>query len=389
MAVSKVTLKEGNEKKILIDLTEDTVVEDKVLKGYTFHKANGEIAVGTGSGTSKLPSVIDGSIEVLNEEDFGDITEIREQAFLGCSNLKEVHIPETVKKVGFEAFWTTNHLNGAEVYYNGTFERVSNTFGSFRTSEANDMNYYKLNDNLYAILDKINFSDEETDISINENCEYISFLDLSPSTTSINIPQNVKTINGIRGSGLTNLVIPDSVQYLTECHIECENLASITFGSGLAYIPEYLFANNTPLTSITYTGTVEQFNNIKPTSWGFSQEIDVVCSDGTVKINEQKQFTIKLINTGTKTVNFTPTLTGAFNNHSATAMTQDGNTYTATVTAPSPLTFVINNNGDFIKFIRSDSGDFSTTTDCTITANFDDFPEGEYVQLVGTLTEGV
>ena len=31
----------------LIDLTTDTVDESKVLKGYTFHKADGTIGVGT------------------------------------------------------------------------------------------------------------------------------------------------------------------------------------------------------------------------------------------------------------------------------------------------------------------------------------------------------
>ena len=143
------------------------------------------------------------------------------------------------------------------------------------------------------------------------------------------------------------------------------------------------------LTAITYNGTVEQFNNIKPTVWGFTQEIDVVCSDGTVKINEPKQFTIKLINTGTQTVDFTPALTGQFNNWGATAMTQDGNTYTATVTGASPLTFTINNNGNWNKVINNGSSDFATTTDCTVTANFDEFPEGEHVTLTGTLTEGV
>lgn len=43
MAVSKVAFG-GN---TLIDLTSDTAVENKVLNGYTFHKADGSVATGT------------------------------------------------------------------------------------------------------------------------------------------------------------------------------------------------------------------------------------------------------------------------------------------------------------------------------------------------------
>ena len=72
-------------------------------KKVTNIKVDGVSMTLAGGGTSKLPSVIDGSIEVLNEEDFGDATNIRIGAFDGCINLKEVHIPETVKIVHGDA----------------------------------------------------------------------------------------------------------------------------------------------------------------------------------------------------------------------------------------------------------------------------------------------
>ena len=343
-------------------------------------------SIETSGGTSKLPSVIDGSIEVLNEEDFGAATKIRYGAFQDCHKLKEVHIPETVKEVEHDAFYGSNMTNGAEVYYNGTFEYVGSNFGSFKTIEYN-LEYYKLNDNLYAIFDGTESSSEESEISINENCEYIGNGNLMSSVTSINIPQKVKSINSISGDGLTSLVIPDSVQYISAIH--SSSLTTLTLGRGLKSIREYSFIELPNLTAITYNGTVEQFNNIKPTVWGFTQEIDVVCSDGTVKINGPITVTVKLINTGTQAVDFTPAVTGPFNDWGATAMTQDGNTYTATVTGPSPLAFQINNNGNWNKQINNNNQPFSSATDCTVTANFDEFPEGEYVNIAGTLTEGV
>lgn len=52
MAINKVIY--GNN--TLIDLTSDTATEDKVLSGYTFHKATGEVAVGTASGGGDIPN---------------------------------------------------------------------------------------------------------------------------------------------------------------------------------------------------------------------------------------------------------------------------------------------------------------------------------------------
>jgi len=58
MAINKVVY--GND--TLIDLTSDTVTEDKVLDGYTFHDASGTLRTGTGSGGSST-TVLGGTLE--------------------------------------------------------------------------------------------------------------------------------------------------------------------------------------------------------------------------------------------------------------------------------------------------------------------------------------
>ena len=257
-------------------------------KKVTNIKVDGVSMPLAGGGTSKLPSVIDGSIEVLNEEDFGDATKIIHGMFSMFIKLKEVHIPETVKIVEDDAFHNMSYASGSEgpeVYYNGTFERVGENFGSVSIDdEKTGITYYKLNDNPYAIFNRGYVGDEGIEININENCEYIAACSVLPSVTSINIPQNVKTISRIYGQGITNLVFPDNVQYINI--IEAESLTTVTFGSGLKHIENYCFVNARNITSITYNGTVEQWNKIElPAAWGFTQEIDVVCLDGTAKIN--------------------------------------------------------------------------------------------------------
>ena len=58
MEVNKIVIKNINQQVINtpIDLTEDTATEDKVLEGYTFHKADGTQAVGTYTGGQPTPS---------------------------------------------------------------------------------------------------------------------------------------------------------------------------------------------------------------------------------------------------------------------------------------------------------------------------------------------
>lgn len=66
MAVNQVIY--GDE--TLMDLTEDTVTPEKVMKGYTFHDASGEKQVGTKTSEGgDLPfSVIDGMVCITFEE---------------------------------------------------------------------------------------------------------------------------------------------------------------------------------------------------------------------------------------------------------------------------------------------------------------------------------
>lgn len=58
MEINKIVIKSPSGEFTALDLTQDTAVEETVLQDYTFHKANGERAVGTatqGEPVEKLP----------------------------------------------------------------------------------------------------------------------------------------------------------------------------------------------------------------------------------------------------------------------------------------------------------------------------------------------
>ena len=54
--------------------------------------------------SSPLPSVVDGSVEEICGADLAWVTEVRNYAFYGCSELRSVELPETVTKIGTYAF---------------------------------------------------------------------------------------------------------------------------------------------------------------------------------------------------------------------------------------------------------------------------------------------
>ena len=142
MAVSKVTLKEGNERKTLIDLTQDTAIESDVAQGKTFHLADGTQAVGTATGgitpagtisitengtydvtdyASANVSVSSGSSEKFNQmvektlteltaEDLAGVTYIGVNSFADMENLSSAIIPSNVETIRYAAFNNDTNL---------------------------------------------------------------------------------------------------------------------------------------------------------------------------------------------------------------------------------------------------------------------------------------
>lgn len=66
----------------------------------------------------KLPSVIDGSVTNLTEEDFGNATTIRPEGFWQCSNLTDVALPDTIRTIKNAAFSGCSQLTNVKMSRN-------------------------------------------------------------------------------------------------------------------------------------------------------------------------------------------------------------------------------------------------------------------------------
>ena len=139
------------------------------------------------------------------------ITSIEDSAFISCTSLTSVTLPNSVNSIGDSAF-------------NGCTSLASITLPNNLTSIG------------------------------------ISAFNRCTNLTSINIPNTVTSIGGSAFqscAGLTSINIPSSVTSIeSSAFNRCTGLTSVTIPGSVKSIGDWGFGNNTNLTSVTFEGTI-------------------------------------------------------------------------------------------------------------------------------------
>ena len=235
------------------------------------------------------------------------VVKIGAKAFYGCTGLTEITVPASVTSIGTQIFNGASNLS--TVYYNSTYSSESNQFLSVSNitkivfgGECVPNYILKSNSNVKEVeikngvtsigLDAFCYCTNLTNIVIPDSIINIgssAFEGCSKLTTDIIIPDGVTTIlwDTFRYcSSVTNIVIPDGVTSIGNNSFSyCSGITSIVIPDSVIEIGD-AFNNCNNLVSITFNGTVEQWNAIsKNNNWKYKvPATEVICCDGTVTL---------------------------------------------------------------------------------------------------------
>ena len=211
---------------------------------------------------------------------------ISDSAFYGCSNLTSVTIPDGVTTIGNEAFRDCYRWAGELVIPN---EVTTIGYGTFYGCSG--LTSITIHDNVTVIGDLSFYGCSGlTSITIPDRVTTIgqgAFGFCYGLTGELTIPNNVTTIgmNAFSSAKFTKITIGNSVTTIGESAFTgYYNLVEIAIPNSITTIDEYAFFYCSNLESITFDGTIEQWNAIElGYDWDLiTGEYTIYCTDGTI-----------------------------------------------------------------------------------------------------------
>ena len=204
------------------------------------------------------------------------VTYIGPNAFLNCTNLTSIQLPDSIIGIERSAFSGCSNLTSIKIPDSLSYigESVFLNCNSLQYNEYDNAKYLGNENNPYLILVKAKSKDIVTCV-IDEKCKFIytsAFWNCN-SLTEIEIPSNVISrvmSYAFQGcSNLTSIEIPDSVTSIGEYAFSgCSGLTSVTIGNSVTSIGFDAFDICTSLIRVYYKGTKEQWDEISINSWG-------------------------------------------------------------------------------------------------------------------------
>ncbi len=241
------------------------VIEDTPLGEFTFTSlSNNRWEVTKYIGTRS-------TVVIPSEYEGGAVSSIGNAAFLGCTGLTSITIPDSVTSIGERAFWGCTGLTSVTIPDSVT------SIGNFAFYGCTGLTSVIIPDSVTSIggyafshcnrLTSVYISDIAAWCGIDFGDSGANPLSCAPNlylngklVTDLVIPDSVTSIgsSAFEGcSGLTSVTIPDSVtsigSYAFYC---CTGLTSVTIGNSATSIGIGVFAGCSGLTSITIPDSV-------------------------------------------------------------------------------------------------------------------------------------
>ena len=200
-----------------------------------------------------------------------DITEIKNDAFEGCTNLKKIEIPDSVTSIGNDAFENCTSLTSVTIPDSVT------SIGKYAFSDCSSLTSVTIGHSVTSIGN-----------SAFRDCSSLTSVTIPDSVTSIgsyafyrcssltaiygkyaSADKRCLIIDGVLNSfapaGLTSYTIPDSVTSIEMSAFEgCSSLISISIPDSVTSIGRSAFRGCSSLTSVTIPDSVTSIGN-----WAF------------------------------------------------------------------------------------------------------------------------
>ena len=208
------------------------------------------------------------------------VTKIKKSAFVNCSNLTSVTLPESIEEIGSNAF---NHCYKlVEVINKSTLndiEKGEDSYGYIARYaleiHAEDSKIVTQGDYQFYAYDGVNYlvnyTGDDTEITLPENnsdySDYVinKYMFRDSKVTSVTIPDSVTEIFKeafYSCDSLTSVKIGNSVKRIgSSAFSGCYNLTSVTIGNSVTHIGDYAFDGCENLTSITIPKSITNIGN--------------------------------------------------------------------------------------------------------------------------------
>ena len=213
MAVSKITLKEGNQVRAQINLQNDTVTEQTVLAGYTFHRADGEVLQG-----AYQPFIPSGTLNITEN----GIHNVRsyDSVDVNVSSSEPEPLPASYFNISANII-TGFSEEGLNAYNNGEIVDLIIPAIDGNGNPILEIGEMALNLSGDTKIRSITLSEGITTVR-SYNFRSMSFSELNLPSTLITLESNSFDNNNY----LAELYIPENVRYFTAAFDQC-NLSKI------------------------------------------------------------------------------------------------------------------------------------------------------------------
>lgn len=226
------------------------------------YRVDGNRAVLVGIGTCT-----DKNIVIASKYNGVPVTEIGDSAFLGCSGIKSVLIPESVTSIGAHAFSLCENLESVNIP-NKVTSIETYAFHACKSLKVIDIgNVTKIDDFAFTMC---------------EGLESISFG---------NKLQSIGYQAFFHCSSLKELTFPDSLTSIGDWAFDCSSLSRVSVGKNIKKIGEAAFIMCSELSEFVYRGTRESWKSVTlGEDWKSRQITLIKCSDGDIDLNAPPEY---------------------------------------------------------------------------------------------------